>query len=220
MDREIKDRKSKIENRNLSVESQRSKVKGSKALSLRAVGEAISLVRSSSQGLFSETEFFSGFQKRDCRVASAPRNDNIKLTAFLVFLFSIFTFSFGQTTELERQVFDISRELRCPVCTSEAVADSNADVSIEMRNIIQEQLEEGKSREEILGYFQASYGDWILLSPPKSGLHLFVWLLPLIASAIGVVVLGYFFRRWTQRSVAPIDVSDDDLKRVREALER
>ena len=142
------------------------------------------------------------------------------LILFLLSSFFFLSLSFGQTTELERQVFDISRELRCPVCTSEAVADSNADVSIEMRNIIQEQLEEGKSREEILGYFQASYGDWILLNPPKSGLHLFVWLLPLIAGAIGVLLLAYFFRRWTQRSALPIDVSDDDLKRVREALEQ
>ena len=123
-------------------------------------------------------------------------------------------------TELDRQVFDLSRQLRCPVCTSESVADSNADVSIEMRNIVQEQLEAGKSEAEVLAYFQARYGDWILLEPPKRGLHLLVWLLPVVVAVAGALALALLVRRWTQTSREPVEADEADLKRVREALER
>ena len=135
---------------------------------------------------------------------------------FLIFLFSI---SLSQSVELERQVFDIARELRCPVCVAEAVSDSNADVSIEMREIIQQQLEEGRNRQEILAYFQERYGDWILLEPPRRGIHLIVWLLPVIFGLVSAATLIYFFRRWTQRSKLPVEASEEDLARVREALE-
>ena len=99
------------------------------------------------------------------------RGERANRCLVLLILFSLVGVALAQT-ELDRQVFNLSRQLRCPVCTSESVADSNADVSIEMRNIVQEQLEAGKSEAEVLAYFQARYGDWILLEPPKRGLHL------------------------------------------------
>lgn len=122
------------------------------------------------------------------------------------------------STRLEPRTFDIARQLRCPVCVSESVAESNSPTSLEMRRIIQEQLEQGRSEAEILAYFQERYGDWILLEPPKRGLHLLVWLLPMVAAVTGLIVLGLFVRRWTRASREPIEVDDNDLARVRNAL--
>jgi len=138
----------------------------------------------------------------------------------LLTLLLLTTLSYALTQDLDREVFNISRQLRCPVCVAESVADSGAEVSVEMRNIVQAQLEEGKSEAEILAYFQARYGDWILLEPPKRGFHLLVWILPLAAGLIGLVVLGFLFKRWTRASRQPIEVDDADLRRVREALEQ
>ena len=126
----------------------------------------------------------------------------------------------AQNVELEAKVFEIAKELRCPVCVSESVADSNADISIEMREIIQSQLEEGKSKPDILAFFQARYGDWILLSPPKRGLHLLVWLLPLIAGLIGLSVLALVIRRWMLKAQKVEAVDEADLRRVRDALKQ
>lgn len=120
--------------------------------------------------------------------------------------------------QLEKQTFEISRQLRCPVCTAESVADSASEASIQMRNIVQEQLEAGKSEAEILAYFQARYGDWILLDPPKRGLHLVVWLLPIVGGALGVVTLALLFRRWTRKSSQAPEVDEADRQRVREAM--
>ncbi|MDZ7703478.1 MAG: cytochrome c-type biogenesis protein [Trueperaceae bacterium] len=121
---------------------------------------------------------------------------------------------------IDQQVFDIARQLRCPVCRAESAADSNATSSIEFRNIIQEQLREGKSEAEIIGFFQARYGDWILLEPPKRGLHLLVWVLPIVVGAVGLGTLAYFVRRWTAQSRTVEDVDPEDLERVRRELAR
>ena len=121
--------------------------------------------------------------------------------------------------ELQRDVFRIAGQLRCPVCVSESVAQSNAAVSIEMRDQIQAQLEAGRSEDEILASFQARYGDWILLEPPRRGIHLVVWLLPAIAAAFGVAVLAVLVRRWVRKGAEPLDdVDPDELARVRAEL--
>lgn len=135
-------------------------------------------------------------------------------------LFALVTTALCQDVELESRVFDLARQLRCPVCTSESVADSSADTSIEMRTIIQEQVAAGKTDAEILAFFQERYGDWILLSPPKRGLHLLVWLLPVIAGLIGSATLAVFFKQWVARSRQVIDVNDSERQRVRDAMEQ
>jgi len=143
----------------------------------------------------------------------------LKTLLFSFFLLSSF-FAISQETQLEQQVFEIGRDLRCPVCTSESVADSNAEIAIQMREIIQEKLLEGQTEAEIKAFFQASYGDWILLEPPKRGIHLFVWLLPSIAVAIGIVVLLLLFKRWTAATQIPVEADEQDIARVRAALQQ
>ncbi len=141
-----------------------------------------------------------------------------RLTLYLCFALLGIGISAAQEVQLEQQTFQIARQLRCPVCTSESVADSNSEASIQMRNIIQEQLSEGKSEAEVLAYFQVRYGDWILLEPPKRGLHLVVWLLPIVGGVLGVVTLLLLFRRWTRISRQPLDVDETERQRVREAM--
>ncbi|HZW99738.1 MAG TPA: cytochrome c-type biogenesis protein [Trueperaceae bacterium] len=124
----------------------------------------------------------------------------------------------AQDVQLENRVFEIAAKLRCPICTSESVADSSVQLAVEMRQIIQEQLSQGRSEAEILAFFQQSYGDWILLDPPKRGLHLLVWILPVVGAVIGVTALLVLGRRWQRRSREPIDVDPEDLARVRSEL--
>lgn len=125
----------------------------------------------------------------------------------------------AQAVQLDSRVFEIARQLRCPVCTSESVADSSVELAQQMRQIIKQQLEEGRSEQEILAFFQQRYGDWILLDPPKRGLHLLVWVLPVAAGAAGVAALVVLGRRWVERSREPVEVDPEDLARVRAELE-
>jgi cytochrome c-type biogenesis protein CcmH len=124
----------------------------------------------------------------------------------------------AQDIMLDPQVFDIGRELRCPTCVAESVAESNAGIAREMRQIIQEQLDQGSSRAEILSFFQDRYGDWILLTPPRSGVLLIVWLLPIAAALAGVAALVLIVRRWRKAADETVAATPDDLARVRAAL--
>lgn len=124
----------------------------------------------------------------------------------------------GAEVQLEDRVFDIARQLRCPTCTSESVGDSSSRISIQIRDQIQEQLRAGRTEAEILAFFQERYGDWILLEPPRRGVHLLVWLLPAIAFAAGVGGLALLVLRWTRTAREPIEADEEDLARVRSAL--
>jgi len=125
-----------------------------------------------------------------------------------------------QVTEdpLERQVLDIAKELRCAVCQNQPVAESNSDLARDMRAIIREQVQAGKSRDEIVKYFVDRYGDYVLMNPPKRGSGAIVWAGPL-ALIIIVGVSGFvFLRRRLRPSMPPTPpLSKEDAERVRSA---
>ena len=120
--------------------------------------------------------------------------------------------------QLSDRAFAIANKLRCPVCTAESVADSNSEISAEMRALIQQQLDAGKSEAQIIHYFRQRYGDWILLDPPKRGVHLLVWLLPALALLAGVAALAVLFRRWRAAADRTPQADPESLARVRQAI--
>ncbi|MGQ9510382.1 MAG: cytochrome c-type biogenesis protein [Thermaceae bacterium] len=97
--------------------------------------------------------------------------------------------------DLSPEVFEIARSLRCPVCQGESAAESNSGVAQEMRRLIAEMLKEGKRPEEIRRFFVDRYGDWILYEPPKKGVTLWVWVLPLVLLVPLALGISRFFRR-------------------------
>lgn len=121
--------------------------------------------------------------------------------------------------ELEPRVFEVAAKLRCPVCTSESVAQSASETSVRMREIIAEKLQAGESEEQILAYFQARYGDWILLEPPRRGLYLVVWIFPALAALLLLGALAYFLRQWSRKGQQPLEADPNYLERVRRNLQ-
>ena len=105
-------------------------------------------------------------------------------------------------SDLEAQVRDIARELRCPVCQGLSVGDSPSELANEMRALVREQLQQGKTSAEVLDYFVQRYGEWILLAPPKHGFNLVIWVLPFVLLPIGGAAVYWGARRWVRRSAA------------------
>jgi len=119
---------------------------------------------------------------------------------------------------LERQMLDIAKDLRCAVCQNQPVSESNADLARDMRAIIREQLEAGKSREEIVDYFVARYGEYVLLKPPYRGTGFPLWVVPAVLLLVLVVsAFGYLRRRRHAAMPPPPVLSADDIARVRAA---
>ena len=114
--------------------------------------------------------------------------------------------------------------LRCPVCQGMSVADSRAEMAVNMKGQVRELLERGYTEEQILKYFELSYGQFVLLRPKFEGVTSMVWLAPVIALVIGAAVVYFAFRKLGQAPpppavVAAAEPSDDPyLAQVRDLV--
>jgi cytochrome c-type biogenesis protein CcmH len=120
--------------------------------------------------------------------------------------------------KLEQRARDLSREIRCVVCQSQSVADSDADIAQELRVMIREQIAAGKSDQEIRDYLVARYGDFVLFDPPFKGSTYALWIGPfalLVIAAIGVAV---YFRRRAQDPARVRELDADEQSRVARLL--
>ncbi len=105
-----------------------------------------------------------------------------------------------QENPLDAQVREIAMQLRCPVCQGETVFDSRAGLAMEMKEVTREQLAEGRTAEQILSFFQARYGDYVLMEPPRRGVNWLIWIGPLVLLLGGGLLLTRHLQRQTRES--------------------
>jgi cytochrome c-type biogenesis protein CcmH len=101
--------------------------------------------------------------------------------------------------DIEEQTRAVSAELRCVVCQNLSVADSPSEMAQQMRASVREQLQAGKSPQEIKDFFVSKYGEWVLLKPTDTGFNRLLWWLPLTVLIIGVITALLLARRWAAR---------------------
>lgn len=118
---------------------------------------------------------------------------------------------------LEERAMAIAAQLRCPVCQNQTIAESDADLAKDLRNQIREQLRQGKSETDVVGYMTARYGDFILWRPPFKSTTLLLWLGPPLLVLLGLI--GLFYRLAREREDGEIDLSDAEHARAGMLLE-
>jgi len=121
----------------------------------------------------------------------------------------------GVDTALDARAKAIASRLRCPVCQGESIQDSPAELAAQMKTLVREQIANGRTDREVLDYFTAKYGQWILLEPKAQGLNLIVYWLPVVFLVAGAGVLWIIVKRWTRprpagRGVFPTDATDSE----------
>lgn len=119
-----------------------------------------------------------------------------RVTIYLLFSFCLVTNVFGQQArpmaedpELEKRVINLSQELRCLVCQNETLADSRADLAVDLRDQIREQMKAGKSDQEIIAFLTARYGDFVLYRPPVQPTTYLLWFGPFVLLLAGLFLL-------------------------------
>jgi len=120
---------------------------------------------------------------------------------------------------------EVASLLRCPVCQGLSIADSPSEMAVNMKGQVRELLARGYTQEQILSFFERSYGQFVLLKPKFNGVAAAVWILPLLAVAIGVVVVVSKAKKLgaapATRNSQPATGSEDPyLARVRELVEK
>lgn len=96
---------------------------------------------------------------------------------------------------LENRAEKLGKELRCLVCQSESIEDSNADLAKDLRIIVREQIQSGKSDSEVKKFVVDRYGDYVLLNPPFKASTLVLWLGPFAFLVVGIAAAWAFYRR-------------------------
>lgn len=97
----------------------------------------------------------------------------------------------AQQSRYERVI----RELRCLVCRSESIADSNAPLAADLRREVETLMRAGRSDEEIYAFMTERYGDFVLLQPPVAPRTWLLWAAPALFLAGGIAVVLVVVRR-------------------------
>ena len=120
----------------------------------------------------------------------------IKLTPLLGLLFcficpatysAIVTFEFDNAQQ-EELFHDLSKQLRCPKCQNQNIADSNAQLAQDLRYKTYQLVKQGQSEEEVIDYMVARFGNFVRYDPPMTPATIFLWLGPLL-----FIVLALYF---------------------------
>ena len=116
--------------------------------------------------------------------------------ALLLVLFSWDAYAQGPSQAAsysEEEAQSIDRMLLCPVCPAESIDQAQVPIARQMRAVVRKMLGEGASREEVLDFFEARYGTGVLAAPPKSGVNLLAWLLPIVG-IVAAMAVGFLHR--------------------------
>lgn len=131
------------------------------------------------------------------------------LLVVVAMLWSVSSISAQQDVYSPRAL-ELARRMHCPVCSGQTVADSNSELALQMRNIIEQKVQAGESDQQILDYFVASYGASILAEPPKSGIGMGLWWMPVLVVLVGAGVVYTYLRERTRTSATVGSSADDE----------
>jgi cytochrome c-type biogenesis protein CcmH len=112
---------------------------------------------------------------------------------------------------LDRETSRVATLLRCPVCQGLSVNDSRATMALNMKHQVRELLAAGYSSEQILTYFEKSYGEFVLLQPPLRGVNWLVWLIPVLIAVGGAWGVWRFLKKSGAEEVAGADPTTENL---------
>ncbi len=94
-----------------------------------------------------------------------------------------------------QRVVEVSEQLRCLVCQNQSIADSNAELAVDLRNQVIEQVKAGKTNKEIVDYMVERYGDFVLYKPPFKANTIILWLGPVALFLVGLAAFYLNLRR-------------------------
>lgn len=111
----------------------------------------------------------------------------------------------GDDPSLEAKVQSLSEVLRCLVCQNQNLADSHADLALDLKNQVRDMLRQGKTEKEVIDYMVERYGDFVLYRPPLKTTTWLLWGGPFMLFFGGLGGLFYFLRRRREQTELPLD---------------
>ena len=109
---------------------------------------------------------------------------------------------------------DLTKELRCPKCQNQNIADSDAMIAVDLKRKVYELLQQGNDRQQVIDFMKQRYGDFVYYQPPVNPMTIWLWLLPILF--VFVAVAGIVMTRKRQ----PAEINNEQLAKAQAILER
>jgi len=146
---------------------------------------------------------------------------------FIFTVLSFFLFSFSVQAKIESLNFAneqmeedykvLIQELRCLVCQNQNLADSNAELAVDLRRQVIEMLEKGSSRDEIVDYMVSRYGDFVMYRPPMKSSTYLLWFGPALFFVVAGFVVVSFMRK--QKQPENIELTEQQKQKAHSLLD-
>ena len=114
--------------------------------------------------------------------------------------------------EQEGRYLDLIHQLRCLVCQNQTIAESNADLAADMREVVKEKVVAGQSNEQIIGFLTDRYGDFVRYRPPVVARTVALWFAPFVLAAAAFLLVPKLANR--RRRVAVSESEQANAKRL------
>ena len=99
------------------------------------------------------------------------------------------------SSDNKTELSEIYKNLRCLVCQGQSIADSNSDFAATVKLVVQDQFNEGKTKDEIYKFLISKYGEWIVYQPTFSKSNLLLWTLPYFIFIMGGMFIFLIIRK-------------------------
>lgn len=114
----------------------------------------------------------------------------------------------------ESRAREITSELRCVVCQSESIDESNAEIAGDLRLLVRERITAGDSDAEVLDFVVDRYGEYVLFRPPFTWENAALWMSGPILLIVGGGIAFAFIRRRARADSPerpPLDAEEERL---------
>ena len=139
-------------------------------------------------------------------ILSLFKKINLRMNFKYLFLLIIFLFSFpinlysnvidnDEVEQIENRIKSINQNIRCLVCESQTIDESNSPLAKDLRSIVRSKVLNNETDESIYNYFRERYGDYIIMKPPFKNSTFFLWIAPFIFLIIGFVLILKYQRK-------------------------
>jgi cytochrome c-type biogenesis protein CcmH len=119
-----------------------------------------------------------------------------------------------ESPEKSALFLDLTKELRCPKCQNQNIADSDAMIAVDLKRKVYELLQKGYDRQQVFDFMTHSYGDFVYYQPPVNPMTIWLWLLPILF--VFVALAGVVMTRKRQ----PAEINNEQLAKAQAILER
>ena len=111
----------------------------------------------------------------------------------------------------------LSEQLRCLVYQNQTIAESNAELAVDLRRQVREQVAAGRSDDQIVQYMVDRYGDFVLYRPPLKATTVLLWAGPAVLLLVALIVM-LRGRRARRATAAPAELTPEERARAAQLL--